>query len=86
MTAAEKAKRSRGRPNVLRQAYRLNLYVEADFAADLKRLARYLKAKHGRPFSISQAISTVVQRSREFRAMKNRRPGGQRSGGQDVSS
>ena len=73
---AEEAKRARGRPNVLRKAYRLNLYVEADFAADLKRLARYLKAKYGRPFSVSQAISAVVQRSREFRAIKKQRPGG----------
>lgn len=81
---AEEVKRL-GRPNVLRKAYRLNLYVEADFAADLKRLARYLKAKHGRPFSVSQAISAVVQRSREFRAMKERRLAGRR-GGQDVSS
>jgi hypothetical protein len=81
---AEKVKRARGRPNVLRKAYRLNLYVEADFAADLKRLARYLKAKHGRPFSISQAISIVTQRSLEFRAMKAQRPAGR--GGQDVSS
>jgi hypothetical protein len=78
---AEEPKRSRGRPNVLRKAYRLNLYVEADFAADLKRLARYLKARHARPFSISRAISTVVQGSREFRAMKKQRPGGK-----DVSS
>ena len=82
---AEEAKRSRGRPNVLREAYRLNLYVEADFAANLKRLARYLKAKHGRPFSVSQAISAVVERSREFGAMKKQRPAGRR-GGRDVSS
>ena len=83
---AEEVKRSRGRPNVLRKAYRLNLYVEADFAADLKRLARYLETKHGQPFSVSQAISAVVQRSREFGAMRKRQPSVGRRGGQDVSS
>jgi hypothetical protein len=70
MTDAERIARGRGRPNVLRKAYRLNLYVEADFARDLRQLARYLKVKLGRPFSVSRAITAVVQGSREFRAMK----------------
>lgn len=59
-----------GRPRVIARPYRLNLYVEAAFAAELKALAAHLGASRGESVSIGRAITEAVRRSPQFQAMQ----------------
>ncbi len=56
-------------------ARRLNLYVEASFAEELKRLASFLSEKTGRTVSPSRAAMLAVRSSPQFQAMLRQRKG-----------
>ncbi len=59
-----------GRPREISKPYRLNLYVEADFVEELKRLSAFLSRKALEDVSVGRAITEAVRRSPQFRAMK----------------
>jgi len=50
--------------------YRLNLYVEADFVEDLKRLSAFLSRRTRVSVSLGYTITEAVRKSPQFRAMK----------------
>ena len=59
-----------GRPRELKKPHQMHLYVEADFAVAVKRMAAALARERGEPVSISQAITAAVADSPLFQVAK----------------